>query len=219
MGTAERKEREKLQRRNDIIEAAEKTFFNKGFESSTMDDVAETAELSKGTLYLYFKSKEELFYEISKRGEKILEEYFIKAIKNKKNGLRKVRAIGEAFVKFFLEHNEYHEAMLYSHSKKELETGEGENSPEENEKSVFIKSIIEGINDGSIRKDIDPVITSFILWGQTMGMLQLISSKGAMIETKAKIKSEKLLEYSLDFNTIALDANYKLKKMFRSYKV
>ena len=213
MGTAERKEREKAQRRNDIIIAAEKTFFSKGFENSTMDDVAETAELSKGTLYLYFKSKEQLFYEIAKRGEKILEDYFIKAIKNKKNGLKKVRAIGEAFVKFFKEKNEYHEAMLYSHSKKEIGTKESENiqSSDKDEKSVFIRSIIEGIEDGSIRNDIDPVITSFILWGQTMGVLQLISSKGSIIESKAKIKSEQLLEFSLDFNTIALDANYQKK--------
>ena len=212
MGTAERKEREKLQRRNDIIEAAQKTFFSKGYENSTMDDVAETAELSKGTLYLYFDSKEELFYEIAKRGEKILEDYFLRAIKNKKNGLKKVRAIGEAFVKFFKDHNEFHEAMLYSHSKKEYDEEHELKDRDQNENSVFIQSIIEGINDGSIRNDIDPVITSFILWGQTMGVLQLISSKGGMIESKTKIKSEKLLEHSLDFNTIALDANYQMKK-------
>ena len=60
MGIAERKEREKQQRREEIVQAAEEVFFSKGFEKSTMDDVAEKAELSKGTLYLYFKSKEEL---------------------------------------------------------------------------------------------------------------------------------------------------------------
>ena len=59
MGIAERKEREKLQRRKDIIDAAEKVFFYRGFESATMDEIAEKVELSKGTLYLYFKSKEE----------------------------------------------------------------------------------------------------------------------------------------------------------------
>ena len=58
MGITERKEREKLQRREDILNAAERVFFSKGHKNSTMDDVAEEAELSKGTLYLYFKSKE-----------------------------------------------------------------------------------------------------------------------------------------------------------------
>jgi AcrR family transcriptional regulator len=207
MGTAERKEREKHQRKNEIISAAEKIFFTKGYENSTMDDVAEAAELSKGTLYLYFKSKEELFHEITRRGENLLEEYFVKAVKNKKNGLKKVRAIGEAFIKFFRENTEYHEAMLYGHSKKENEIDmecEDCETIKSNRNNVFVNSIKEGIEDGSIRKDIDPAITSFLLWGQTMGVLQLIASKGSMIEQMTGLKPEKLLKYSLDFNSDAL---------------
>ena len=67
MGIAERKEREKQQRREEIIQAAEKVFFTKGFDKSTMDDIAEHAELSKGTLYLYFKNKDELYASLSLR--------------------------------------------------------------------------------------------------------------------------------------------------------
>jgi AcrR family transcriptional regulator len=60
MGTAERRLREKKQRVEDILDAAEQVFFSKGFDSSTMDDVADEAEFSKGALYNYFKSKNEL---------------------------------------------------------------------------------------------------------------------------------------------------------------
>ncbi|MEO8168159.1 MAG: helix-turn-helix domain-containing protein, partial [bacterium] len=60
MGIIERKEREKEHRREDIIAAAQKIFFEKGLPSATMDEIAEAAELSKGTLYLYYKSKEDL---------------------------------------------------------------------------------------------------------------------------------------------------------------
>ena len=67
MGIAERKEREKQLRREEIVLAAEKIFFSKGFDPSTMDDIAEEAELSKGTLYLYFKNKEELYASLSLR--------------------------------------------------------------------------------------------------------------------------------------------------------
>ena len=91
MGTAERREREKEQRRNDIIDAAERVFFNKGLENATMDDVAEHAELSKGTLYLYFKSKEELYLAIHLRGNLILKEMFEAAVKKPKTGIEKVR--------------------------------------------------------------------------------------------------------------------------------
>ncbi len=206
MGTAERKEREKEKRRCEIILAAEKVFFSKGLEKSTMDDVAEIAELSKGTLYLYFENKEELLNEIAVRGVQILEEYFQKAIRNKKNGIDKVRAIGKAFIKFFKEHNEYHEAMLYTHSKKNGTKASGKISDISNYKSnsVFVNSILDGIKDGTIRNDINPVEMSFLLWGHTMGILQLISSKDKIIEKLTGKKSEKLLEISLDFNTDAL---------------
>ncbi len=68
MGINERKEKEKDIRRNDIIEAAEKVFFKKGYSQATMDDVAKEAEFSKRTLYVYFNSKEQLHFEIMIKG-------------------------------------------------------------------------------------------------------------------------------------------------------
>ena len=56
MGTKERKARERKFREDMILDAAEKVFFTKGFDNSTMDDVAKTAELSKGSLYNYFNN-------------------------------------------------------------------------------------------------------------------------------------------------------------------
>ncbi|NJK86044.1 MAG: helix-turn-helix transcriptional regulator [Bacteroidales bacterium] len=89
MGISERKEREKEQRRSDIVDAAEKIFFKKGFEYATMDEIAEQAELSKGTLYLYFKSKEELLYAIHLRAMKIIKGLFESAIDQKPQNHRK----------------------------------------------------------------------------------------------------------------------------------
>ena len=80
MGIAERKERERLRRREEIIDAAERVFFTKGIRDATMDDVAEEAELSKGTLYLYFKSKQELYLAINFRGLSLLSDMFRKTI-------------------------------------------------------------------------------------------------------------------------------------------
>jgi len=67
MGIQERKEREKERRRQQIIVAAKRVFSEKGFNKSTMEDIASEAELSPGTLYLYFKNKEELYASLSLR--------------------------------------------------------------------------------------------------------------------------------------------------------
>ncbi len=67
MGIQERKEREKERRRQQIIVAAKRVFSDKGFNKATMEDIAREAELSPGTLYLYFKNKEELYASLSLR--------------------------------------------------------------------------------------------------------------------------------------------------------
>ena len=65
MGIYERKQREKERRRQEIISAAREIFSAKGFNSATMEEIASKAELSPGTLYLYFKNKEELHTSLS----------------------------------------------------------------------------------------------------------------------------------------------------------
>jgi AcrR family transcriptional regulator len=57
-----RKEREYLAHREEILSSAEKVFAAKGFFPTTMSDIAREAEFGTGTLYKYFKSKEELYF-------------------------------------------------------------------------------------------------------------------------------------------------------------
>ena len=57
-----RKEREYLIHREEILSAAEKVFAAKGFFLTTMSDIAREAEFGTGTLYKYFRSKEELYF-------------------------------------------------------------------------------------------------------------------------------------------------------------
>lgn len=61
MGITERKERERRQRRELVLEAARRLFQERGFLNVTMSDIAEASELSIGTLYLYFKNKEDIY--------------------------------------------------------------------------------------------------------------------------------------------------------------
>ncbi|MEA3497387.1 MAG: TetR/AcrR family transcriptional regulator, partial [Bacteroidota bacterium] len=116
MGISERKEREKEQRKNDIIDAAEKIFFKKGLSNSTMDEVAKEAELSKGTLYLYFKSKEEIYFEIKLRAVNILNRMFKKSILPEKTGFENCTEIGKTYVKFLNDYSNYFKVMVYFES-------------------------------------------------------------------------------------------------------
>jgi AcrR family transcriptional regulator len=72
LSTAERRAREKAQRRREILDAARQEFFERGFHRPTVDDVAARAEVSKGTIYLYFASKEEILAHLLLEGLDLL---------------------------------------------------------------------------------------------------------------------------------------------------
>ncbi|MEZ5360743.1 MAG: helix-turn-helix domain-containing protein [Candidatus Zixiibacteriota bacterium] len=65
---AARKEREKEARRALILDAAARVFSRKSYPDATLDEIASEAELAKGTLYLYFKDKQDMFVSLIRRG-------------------------------------------------------------------------------------------------------------------------------------------------------
>jgi AcrR family transcriptional regulator len=64
LGLTERRNREKERRRETILKAARRDFMKKGFRAVTVDSIAQRAQLSKGAIYLYFKSKEEIYAQV-----------------------------------------------------------------------------------------------------------------------------------------------------------
>jgi AcrR family transcriptional regulator len=214
MGISERREREKERRRNEIIESAERVFFSKGWTVATMDDVAADAELSKATLYLYFKSKEELYVAILVRGSRILNSMFEEAVRNKENGLLMSEAIGRAYVSFFYEYPDYFNALTYFESKgfdidETNEYARECESLRDGTMGLVAGSIQAGIDDGSIRPDIDPMQTALILWAQTTGVLQILSAARQDIESRHSIETSELVEtyFSLTFRALASDSD------------
>lgn len=116
MSIAERKEREKEQRRNDIIEAAEKLFFSRGYDNVSMDDIARDVELNKATLYLYFKNKEALFFVIVLRGVKILAALVQENADKAPTGAEKLWEIGHAYFSFVKRYPNYNRVYNYFYS-------------------------------------------------------------------------------------------------------
>jgi AcrR family transcriptional regulator len=74
--TGARKQKEQEERKKTILNAAREAFFEKGFMAATMDGIAEACDLAKGTLYLYFRSKEELYFSVLAEGLSLLKQDF-----------------------------------------------------------------------------------------------------------------------------------------------
>ena len=190
MTTAERREREKAKRIETIMDAALEIFAEKGLKNTTMDDVAERAELSKGTIYLYFKSKEHLFFAIDLRAGQLLKERFSEAAAKEVTGLNKVRAIGRAYYKFCFDFPNFFKAMSYVDRMDAKTFGKiaeemspvGTQSFQQSSLAILAEAIETGQKDGSMSKDVHPWITSILLWSTSNGVIAMIKNRGEFLQ-------------------------------------
>ncbi|AGK52841.1 TetR/AcrR family transcriptional regulator [Bacillus sp. 1NLA3E] len=202
MGVSERKQKEKEIRRNDIIEAAERVFFTKGYATSTMDDVAKEAEFSKRTVYVYFKSKEQLYFEIMIRGWKLLNTMLEEELNTLLGGnsLQRLRQIGTTLLTFSQLQPNYFEAIVeYETSERDFEKGITDQSREEcyaEGEKIFrflMTTLQQGVEEGSIRKDLDLLNTALILWSSTIGVFNVAKKKANYIKHYHHRNSEELI--------------------------
>jgi AcrR family transcriptional regulator len=185
MGTEERKAREKEQRRNQIIDAAEQIIFSKGLEQSTMDEIAEEAELSKGTLYLYFKNKNELYLAITQRGSDILNNQFAKVFSGDHDhtGIELIRQLGETYLDFVRNNPDYYRAFMYYESLsdvEELQQSDYAQVCEENRAealNLMIRALQIGMQDGTIDDSYNPKELAIAIWASTRGITMLSHMK------------------------------------------
>lgn len=190
MTTTERREREKQQRIDMIMDAALEVFAEKGLKNATMDDVAEKAELSKGTIYLYFKSKEHLFFAIDMRAGLMLKERFAEAARSEKTGKLKVRAIGRAYYQFCFDYPNYFRAMSYVGNMDPQTFGTIANEMQDkgvqgykgSSLAILAAAIEAGHQDGSIAKDVDPWLFSILLWSTSNGVIEMIKNRGEFLK-------------------------------------
>jgi TetR/AcrR family transcriptional regulator len=180
MGISERKEREKEKRRNDIIDAAEKVLFSKGYDNATMEEVAKEAELSKATLYLYFKSKEDVHFAICGRALQILMGMFQKAVSKNKSAYENLLEVGKAYVKFAQKHTNYFKTIIYFEAKElsEIDCNECPLGNTDRCPLIFLIKLIEkGQNDKSVKSGVPSEIIGHLLWAQTTGVLQMANTR------------------------------------------
>jgi len=113
MGTAARREREKAQRRRDILDAARALFWERGYDATTMPAVAEACELAPGTLYLYFPGKGALYAELLLEGYDVLVERLRAAAGPGRPPRDEAEALIDAFLAFAEEFPHYFDIIFF----------------------------------------------------------------------------------------------------------
>ena len=199
-----RREREKLQRKKDIFEAAKMKFFEKPYDRVSMDSIAREVELSKTTLYLYFKNKQSLYFSIILEGMETMLDMFTQAIKEKTSGINKIESIIFAFNNYAEKYSKFYilnRSVRSERFSKMLSEGQIENAESyiELTKKLFnilFEAVSLGIKDGSLRKDLDPIQTT-ILISSTIEATVDISFENQILLHQFKIPHEKYLQHSI----------------------
>lgn len=113
-----RKDRERAAREELILDHAQRMLLHDGFQNLNLDQLAEAVEYSKGTLYLHFKTKEDLALAVVTRALRERADFFERALSFEGRSRERARAIGFACCHFAKVYPEYFsvELMLKSHS-------------------------------------------------------------------------------------------------------
>jgi len=180
MTVAERRQREKEQRKTAIIDAAERLFYEKGFDNVTMDEIAEAVELSKSSLYVHFKNKDSLFFAIVERYEREFLSDLSRRLEKPATGREKLQEVIRCNVDLGKANPEYSEMastyapLLWSRIDPENEAVHAEITGRYYE---MLQTVIsEGIRDGSVRDDLDPVMLQFYLTLISMSVIYPLPS-------------------------------------------
>jgi TetR/AcrR family transcriptional regulator len=215
MGISERRQREKEQRKTEIIDAAERLFFSRGYEDVSMDDIAREVDLNKATIYLYFTNKETLFATIVLRGIRILKEKYSECMEKQVSGIVKVALMGQAYYQFSLEYPDYLRLIHFYGSERfsqenpyTAEIGKGYGTC----RRILRDAIQEGIDDGTIRADLDPFLTSMYLMISFMGILSMENKWKQVIEAEGFSYGQFASEF-FRFITPAISSGEKSHKM------
>lgn len=201
MGTTERKAREKSLRRKQISDAARKVFADKGFKGATVEDIAREAELSPGTLYLYFNSKDEIYFSLNISILEFLIEQLEKI--GKQRGLtpiQKIEALTQAFINLY-ELDPFTVKFLFQ---LQASGDIGNLSPrllsEIRELSVLsvkrLASLFEQGAEEGYFSDVHPVAMAEIVWGLFTGLVIWEESKKVFGSPKDHLKDT--LDLALD---------------------
>lgn len=111
-GTSERKAKEKEALKTLILNAAQKLFVEKGVEHTTIRNIANAISYSIGTVYVYYKDKNDILHALHSQGFIQLANEMKVVYQNVLNPMERLKALGRVYLRFALENPEMYNLMF-----------------------------------------------------------------------------------------------------------
>ncbi len=193
MKTEERKTWEREQRIGRLVDIAQELFFSKGYDETTMEDIAGAAGYAKRSMYLYFKDKEDLLLAVVLRGQRIFKSSLQESLVQCTPGDSLVHTLGKAFYKFSIDHPEFfnlimiYESRVHRYYAPDGFADDGSNRAKcqvisEEYGNLVIAAIKDDIDHNRISTRLDARQLMLIIWGEAFGVMQVILMRKQMFQ-------------------------------------
>jgi len=171
MGVKERKERERVDMKELILNSAHQLFVDKGFDEVSIRNIAEAIEYSPATIYLYFKDKNEIFYALHGEAFKIFNQYMADVF-TIKDPFKRLIAMGEKYIEFTFKYPKYYTIMFIAEAPMQCDQS-SEGWIEGGRALESLENIVaECIKVGSLKKQSVKAM-AFTIWSYMHGMCSL----------------------------------------------
>ena len=204
MGVKERREREKLETRERILDAARELFIAGGYDGVSMRDIADKIEYSPTAIYVHFADKDELFREICHEDFRRLAQSMI-GLAQVADPVERIRKIGVAYIEFGQKHPNHYRTMFMTPHPPIADSEEalkGKGNPEEDAYELLRATVREALSAGAFREHLrDADLISQTLWAGVHGVVSLQIAKSddpwvpwSDIRQRARTMTESLLD-------------------------
>lgn len=170
MVSHQRKQRDKTEMRQSILHEARILFLEKGYEQTSMRNIAEKMNCSAGKLYLYFKDKDEIFYALHQEGFSMLLG-MMAPLRFVEEPFERLKALGRVYMEFALSNKDLYDLMFILEAPLNNEENE---AWEEGQKALsFLKDVLKDCQKKGMFKKMELEPLSFFIWSTMHGMCAL----------------------------------------------
>jgi AcrR family transcriptional regulator len=171
MGINERKERDRQEMRSKIIQGAITMFLTEGYEKTSIRNIAEKIEYSPATIYLYYKDKDELLYDVQREAfEKLFNEFRHHATAT--DAFERLKQISLTYVTFGKQNPEMYNLMFILKAPMNVVDKQQSWANGDDCFGFLLNCINECISQKKIRFD-HPMIAALSVWSMAHGLVSL----------------------------------------------
>ncbi|MBT1685036.1 TetR/AcrR family transcriptional regulator [Dawidia soli] len=171
MSIAERKERQKIELRTKILDAARTLFLEQGYEQTSIRNIADRIEYSPTTIYLYFKDKDDVFYALHQDGFALLRQ-FMRPLEHVSDPFERLKALSKVYTTFAMENTELYDLMFTMPAPMKALAEKEEWTEGDNAFNFLLQTVRECQSQGYF-EGMDAEVLSYTVWSMVHGICSL----------------------------------------------